>query len=166
MKKNDIKNIDIFIKNNNLDIYKVKVIYVIKNKENIDIERFLEYIYKYKFVDILYTNKVDSSIKRQVNNLNNEYGTSIEVIDKKNVSKYDIYILEDVYKKDLEGYILNKKRLVIELNNSTDDLFNEYNKCYDKNSIKLKNINELEKYNKTSIGYAIYMEKRHLTNSV
>lgn len=166
MLENDLKNIKDYISKNNLEINRLKILYMLKNRENFDAERFLTYISSYKFVDILYMNKIDSNIRKIVNNLNNEYGTSIEVMDKKNISKYDIYVLVDFDKENLIRYILNKKRLVIGLNNPEDDLFNEYNKKYDKNMNKLSNINNIEKFSKTNIGYAIYASETYLTNSV
>ena len=168
IKYNVFRNIDLFIKNNNLDINKLKILLIVDNISNLDYNKIIEYIQKYKFIDILCIRDVLIDTKDKISNINNEYGTSIEIINRVNILNYDIYINIDVNKKYfLEHYIVNKKSKYIDINDSTTDEYNSlyinFNEYVEKNNFNI--LVDIYRYNMLDIGY-VCQKYKDLTNSI
>ena len=158
--KNDIKNIDKYIIDEKINIQKLRILLIIKNALKFDFDRLFRYLDKYKFVDILKVGDFDKDFFKKINNINKEYGTSVEIKDtkfknKNAIYKYNIYINFDCDEKLLNsGYLLNKKSLYLDMQNSETDRFNVYKKVYDKykDSYSTKYI-DINDFNVLDIGY-------------
>lgn len=157
IKTNDIKNIEKYIAEKKLDIKKLKILWIIKNLSSIDIEKLIEYIKKYKFVDILNVGHNFASVAQKIKAINTEYGSSIEIINKKNIFEFNIYISFDVDKNYLKNnYIINSKSMYIDMNDSTTDCFNTNYLMYKKYQGPDYMINDLlniTRFNLLDIGY-------------
>lgn len=164
LKINDMKYIEKFIANNKLNIDKIKILLVIDKLENYDSKQVLKYISTFKFVDILRTNNISkfelNTLKNNIEKINNEYGTTIDIIKKRNIQKYNIYLIYSKLDKYefLQNYILSSKSLYIDMTNIDYDYLNENNIIYKKyeNEILtlLKRLNiDAEKFVKAKLGY-------------
>ena len=158
--KNDIKNIDKYIIDEKINIQKLRILLIIKNALKFDFDRLFRYLDKYKFVDILKVGDFDKDFFKKINNINKEYGTSVEIKDtkfknKNAIYKYNRYINFDCDENLLNsGYLLNKKSLYLDMQNSETDRFNVYKKVYDKykDSYSTKYI-DINDFNVLDIGY-------------
>lgn len=168
IKENVFKNIDLFITKNDINKNKLRILLILDNIFNLDYNKIIECIQKYKFLDILCVNNNLVEIQKNIRNINNEYGTSIEIINRFNILNYDIYININVDKGYFfEHYIVNKKSRYIDLNDSSTD---EYNICYInyEQYINQKNFNisvDSDRYSMLDIGY-MYKKYKDLTNSI
>lgn len=164
LKKKDMLYIDKYMKLSKKSIDKLKILVVIDKIEDYDQSKILEYISNYKFVDILVTNnitKIDTKrIEKYVSKINNEYGTTIDVLKKRNVQKYDVYLIYSNIKKQefFQKYIIGNKSLYINMTDIDYDILSkEYDsyKRYEPEIITLFNRLDLniENFSKVKLGF-------------
>ncbi len=149
IKKNSIKYLQSY-KNES------KILCIISEK--LDIAILLEIIQKFKVVDFLYIEKLDTDFIKNINNINMEYGSTISFIKLNDLTMYDIYVIFN--NVDLNGYILNRKSKHIDLTCSDNDIYSKEYKIYNKYSNEIVN---KENYSKTRLGKLIC---KYLTDSV
>lgn len=167
--KNELKNkdmmyIDKYIKDKNITIEKLKILVVIDNFEDYDKKKFLEYISKYKYVDILVTNNISQfdfkKLEKDIILLNNEYGTTTEIIKKRNVQKYDVYLVySNIPRFELsQRYILGRNSLYINLTDIDYDILSDEVLTYERFEPEITtlfnrlNLN-LENFSKSKVGF-------------
>ncbi len=127
MVKNDIQYINNYIDENEVNKNKLKILMILNDISDYNQEKLLEYISKYKFVDILKMDgisKIDhTSLRNKIDSINKEFGTSIEIISKKNIQHYDVYAMySKISKLDfITKYILKKESKYIDINNPDED---------------------------------------------
>lgn len=166
---NDVKYIDDYISEKNIDIAKLKILVLIGNIEDLNITQIEKYIQNYKFVDIILLNSVSKHLVNKVNNiitkLNNDYGTTIEVIQKRNLTSYSIYLnYSNISKQDIiSSYILSPYSKFINMYDADEDYENINNKSYYNYCDMLEplflrlNI-DIEKFSKNRLGALIVNE--------
>lgn len=139
LKQRDFRYIERYIYQNNIDKNKFKILIALNDINDLDIEKIKTYIEKYKFIDILKMKDVCKTQYKKmlkiIDDINNEYGTSIEIIQKRNIQNYDFYIL---YSKNLKHffkahYILNKNSYLLDITDIDDDVLSKEYKLYEKN---------------------------------
>lgn len=161
--ENDINYIEDFVKEKNIKPNKLKLLIVLNSIIDYNNEKIIEYISKYKFLDILITNKVskndNAKIVDQVNQINNEYGTTIEVIQKRNLTDYNIYLsYSDISADDFKSYYtLKKNSKYINFKDSDDDVNSKQYVEYEKNKYYIETIfnrmkMRMENFSKNKLG--------------
>lgn len=170
---NNLKDIDMqyvsrYILENRIDINKFKILIILDKLKDFDLEKFKEYIINYKFIDVLKTSNFTKSeynkLSKIIENINEEYGSSIEIIQKRNIQNYDFYILYsgNIKNKFKSHYILNKKAYILDLTDIDDDILSQEFKSYEKNKPYLEtmfnrlNMN-IESFRKVDLGF-LYMK--------
>ncbi|MCX8074754.1 MAG: hypothetical protein N2749_04110 [Clostridia bacterium] len=165
IKNHDIKIIDKYIDEENIKAEKVKVLWMIRSQNNFDSVRLLQYIEKFKYVDILKVGIKDKMIDKRVNDINKEYGTIVDIIDKKKLIDYNVYVNFDLNKDNIGKYIINKKSKFIDFT-SVDDEFDENYIAYKNNEFKIYeySIININRFNKLDIGFCL--KDNILTDSI
>lgn len=164
LKDNDLLYIEKYITDNKKDINKLKILVVFDSIKDYDENKIVEYISKYKFVDILRTNNINKfdlkKLEKSTQKINNEYGTTIDIIKRRNIQKYDVYLiysnLDRIEFK--QKYILSSKSLYINMYDiDSDVLSKEYliYKRYEPEIITLLNRINVNKNNfsKVKLGF-------------
>ena len=163
LKQRDIKYIERYISTNKIDKNKFKLLVVLNDLIDLDVNKIKEYIEKYKFVDILKMKDVSKiQYKKMLNiieEINKEYGASIDIIQKRNIQNYNFYIL---YSKGLKEffkthYILDNKAYVLDITDVDDDILSKEYKLYEKNKGYIKTLFDRmclsnENFSKTDLG--------------
>lgn len=138
LKNNDMKYIAKYISDNKKDLSRLKILVILDNIKDYDEKKLLEYISNYKVIDILKTkniNKYDySKLLKNVESINNEYGTTIDIIQKRNIQKYDVYLVySNLDKIEIsQKYILSNKSLYINMQDIEFDVLSEEYICYER----------------------------------
>lgn len=164
LKVNDKIYMDKYIRDNKIDLCKLKILIVLDHIKDYDEKKLLEYISKYKFIDILKTkniNKYDSAkLQGFIQKINNEYGTTIDLIERRNIQKYNIYLLYSKIDRDsfIQKYILNSKSLYLDLNDVDMDVMSDEYICYKRYEPEILTIlNRLEinknNFSKVKLGF-------------
>lgn len=164
LKRKDLVYMGKYINDNKIDLCKLKILIIINDLRDFDENKLLEYISKYKFVDVLKTkniNKYDSSkLQKFIKNINNEYGTTIELIGKRNIQKYNIYLMYSKMDRNIfiQQYILNSKSLYLDMNDIDMDIMSEEYICYKRYEPEILTIlNRLEinrnNFSKVKLGF-------------
>ena len=164
IERKDVVYMDKYINDNKIDLCKLKILIIINELRDFDENKLLEYISKYKFVDVLKTkniNKYDSSkLQKFIKNINNEYGTTIELIGKRNIQKYNIYLMYSKMDRNIfiQQYILNSKSLYLDMNDIDMDIMSEEYICYKRYEPEILTIlNRLEinrnNFSKVKLGF-------------
>lgn len=164
LKVNDKIYMDKYIRDNKIDLCKLKILIVLDHIKDYDEKKLLEYISKYKFIDILKTkniNKYDSAkLQGFIKKINNEYGTTIDLIGRRNIQKYNIYLLYSKIDRDsfIQKYILNSKSLYLDLNDVDMDVMSDEYICYKRYEPEILTIlNRLEinknNFSKVKLGF-------------
>ncbi len=141
---NDLKNHDsIYLKNyilnNKIDKSKFRILVVVDDIKDFEKEKLKEYLEEYKFVDILRMSNISKGdykrLSKEVNDINNEYGSSMEIIQKRNIQNYDFYIIYSQNRKKylISHYVLNKKAYILDITDVDDDVYSKEYKLYEKN---------------------------------
>lgn len=131
MKEHDIIYVDEYIDKEKIRLNKLKILFVIDNINDYDDNKIREYISKFKFVDVLKCNNLSKSdnkkLNQRINDINNEYGTTIEIIQKRNISMYHVYVVfSKISKLDfIEKYILRKRSMYIDLKDPDEDVLSD-----------------------------------------
>ena len=176
LKVNDKIYMDKYIRDNKIDLCKLKILIVLDHIKDYDEKKLLEYISKYKFIDILKTkniNKYDSAkLQGFIQKINNEYGTTIDLIGRRNIQKYNIYLLYSKIDRDsfIQKYILNSKSLYLDLNDVDMDVMSDEYICYKRYEPEILTIlNRLEinknNFSKVKLGFLFkwYILKMYYT---
>ncbi|MDD3304418.1 MAG: hypothetical protein PHP54_05835 [Clostridia bacterium] len=139
MKEHVIKYIDDYVENFNISLNKLRILLILNDSKDFSKEKITEYILKYKFVDVLKMNGISKleyqKLSSMINELNEEFGSTIDIIQKRNIQEYHIYLMcSRVVKNDFYShYIVKKDSKYIDLNNEDEDIDNnnmkQYNKC-------------------------------------
>ena len=164
----DIMYISRYIMEKKINLNKFKLLLVLDNIQDFDKSRLVKYIDKYKFVDILRTsniNKLDyKKIVGIVNDVNYEFGSSIEIIQKRNIQEYDFCILlsSNIKESFKSHYIIDKEAYILDITDVDSDVLSKEYKSYQKNKGYIEtifnrvNLN-MENFLKTDIGI-IYLD--------
>ncbi len=149
------------------DINKFKLLIVINYIANFDYDRLIKYIEKYKFVDILRMQNISKveykKLNSTVNKINEEYGSSVEIIQKRNIQEYDFCVILSSNIKEYfkSHYILRNDTYILDITDVDSDVLSKEYKAYQKNQKYIQtmfnrmNLN-LENFLKTDIG-SIYL---------
>lgn len=148
MKQNINKYIKEYSSKKNLKEQELKVLLLVKEENNIDYNLVVKLIKKYKEVNILLAQKSLSLVTNKLKNINDEYGTTVDVSNKnaKKLKEYDVYIFIDRRSTEFSNYRIAKKACNIELTTKESDKYNsnyiELEKKvkegnYDKKTIKM-----------------------------
>lgn len=136
LKINDVKYINEYIKTRNKEIDKLRLLIVIDNINDFDEEKFKEYISKYKFIDILKTKNINrydyKKLLSYVQKTNTEYGTTIEIKQKRNLQNYDVLLIySKLNKLDFcEKYIISSDSLYLDFTDIDSDIYNDWYLVY------------------------------------
>ena len=136
LKINDVKYINEYIKTRNKEIDKLRLLIVIDNINDFDEEKFKEYISKYKFIDILKTKNINrydyKKLLSYVQRTNTEYGTTIEIKQKRNLQNYDVLLIYSKLKKlnFCEKYIVSRDSLYLDFTDIDSDIYNDWYLVY------------------------------------
>ena len=166
MYENDIKHIDEYIKKAKINENKLKILLILNEYSDYTEEKIKEYISKYKFVDILKMPNISKveykKILDSIEKINEEYGSTIDIITKKNIQEYQIYIMYSNVDKDyfFSHYILRKKSNYIEMKNVDFDKYNEGINEFEKNESYILTLAtrlglDIKRYSKNKVGNAI-----------
>ena len=119
----------------------------------------LKYVERFKYIDIVIVDtNCKNNISKLINKINNEYGTTIKIINDYNLTKYNICVINT--KVNINLYNLNKYVYKLNLINSDNDIYSLENKIYNKYKDKLLN---KEEFSSNKIGQVFL---KYLTNSV
>ena len=103
----------------------------IDNLLDFDLDKLREYVEKYKFVDILRMKNISKSDMKKLNklveNVNQEFGSSIKIIQKRKL-------------KFISYYALNDKASILDITNLDDDNMSKEYIAYKKNKMYIKTI--------------------------
>lgn len=136
LKENDHKHIKEYLKTRSKEIDKLKLLMVIDNISDFNKEKFIEYISKYKFVDILKTKNINGYDYRKllnyIQNINKEYGTAVEIKQKRNLQNYDVLLIySKINKVDFcEKYIVSNESLYLDFTDIDSDIYNDWYLVY------------------------------------
>ncbi len=141
MNINVFKYIDEYSIKNNIDIQDIKMLCVYRDVNNIDLNLITEAIRNYKKVNIYLKNNATREIINDIDNINNNEGTVIEIIkyNKKAFVDYDVIYYADDYRLNYPRMRLNKRTCVVDLEDALNDKFNAniifFNKIENKRDI-------------------------------
>lgn len=157
------KYLNKYILDNCIEKGKVKILYIIDELNNDIYSSVLENINKFKYIDLTFLGDYNSleytKIIKKIELINNELGSSIEVIKPRYDMDYNVYY--NFTNIDFKNkYMLNNISLYVECLQTEKDEFNKYNIAFKNNSYVLKVIlNKLgcniQNYNITKIGNLI-----------
>lgn len=170
MYNNDSKHIETYINESNINKNKLKILLIFNDIADYNEDKVREYISNYKFVDILKMpniNKHDcKKISENIEKINKEYGSTIEIIGKRNIQEYNIYIMYSKVDEQYfySHYILRKRFKYIDMNNEEKDTYDENIIEYEKNKSFISTLTErlnidIESYNKNKIGKIMLNKK-------
>ena len=146
LKTLDISYIERYMTVKKINPDRFKLLVAIDDILDFDIEKFLEYVLKYKCVDILKMqdiNKYDyKKLAKVVENINNEYGSSVQIIQKRNLQNYDFCILYTENQKEYfkSHYVLKREAYILDITNVDDDILSKEYKIYEKNKSYIETI--------------------------
>lgn len=163
MLKHDTIYIDTILNKKNIKINKASVLITINNIKDFKVEKVIEYIKKYKYVDVLRLNGISKRehkvLLEKINDINDEYGTTIEIIQRRNISEYDVYVFYSNIEMEQfkDHYILNKDLNILDTKNEEQDTLSLPYRTYKKNKYELEalfnRINcDMERFSKNKLG--------------
>lgn len=168
--KHDTIYIDNMLEKSNIVQSKANILIVINNIEDLEEQKIIEYIKKYKYVDILRLDGISKisyrGLLKRLDIINDEYGTTIEIIQRRNICEYDVYIIYSNI--DLEEfknhYILNSRAKILNIKNEEEDTLNLAYRIYNKNKYNLEalfnRINyDINRFSKIKLGNLYKIEK-------
>lgn len=146
LKTLDISYIERYMTVKKINPDRFKLLVAIDDILDFDFEKFLEYVLKYKCVDILKMqdiNKYDyKKLAKVVENINNEYGSSVQIIQKRNLQNYDFCIIYTENQKEYfkSHYVLKREAYILDITNVDDDILSKEYKIYEKNKSYIETI--------------------------
>lgn len=168
--KHDTIYIDNMLEKSNIANSKANVLIVINNINDIKEEKIIEYIKKYKYVDILRLDGISKTsyknLLKKIDMINDEYGTTIEIIQRRNVCEYDVYaIYSNINLEDFKNhYILSSNARILNTKNEEEDTLSLSYRVYNKNKYDLEalfnRINyDMNRFSKIKLGNLYKLEK-------
>lgn len=168
--KHDTIYIDNMLEKSNIANSKANVLIVINNINDIKEEKIIEYIKKYKYVDILRLDGISKTsyknLLKKIDMINDEYGTTIEIIQRRNVCEYDVYaIYSNINLEDFKNhYILSSNARILNTKNEEEDTLSLSYRIYNKNKYDLEalfnRINyDMNRFSKIKLGNLYKLEK-------
>ena len=159
----DMKYISEYLIKNNISIDKANLLVLLGYINSIVEEKIVEYITNYKFLDIFVEDCISdfeySKIKNFIEKINNEYGTTIDIVKGNDLKDYNVCIsfLDKSKFEIISKYVFSRNFKYIDINNEEFDYLDKNVATYIKyeNEIKIWfdkmdiNVNE---FNKNSIG--------------
>lgn len=175
MDVNDIKYINEYIKNSNINPNKLKILVALNNISDYSNSKMIEYISNYKYVDILKMPGIDKvrykNLSDCIEKINNEYGSTIEITQKRNIQEYNIYLMYSNVNQDefKTHYILRKKSKVINMHDEEQDKLNANIKAFEKNKEYIETLFnridlDIKNYSKNKLG-ALMLEEDALLDT-
>lgn len=145
MLNNDKKYIIDYMKKNNIEPFDIKVLVILDEIKDYNEKKIIEYIENYKVVDIFLSNENTkySKLLQKIEDINNEYGSSIKIINKRNVEDYNVYISYSTrfLKEDfISYYITCRSGIYIDINNFDEDIYSYEFYTYKKYEENIKDI--------------------------
>ena len=131
--KNDYIYINEYIKEKELKKRDIKVLVIIDKISNIEKQKIKELIEKYKVVDI-YSTRQNENLDRFVDELNNNLGTTIQILDKIELKYYNILL---VFSQEYIN-IKHNSSFVLDYNNSNLDVKSNTYLVYINNKEKIE----------------------------
>lgn len=173
MSINDIKYINEYVKKENINPNKLKILVAIDDITDYSNNKMIEYISNYKYVDILKMSGIDKirykNLSENIDKINNEFGSTIEITQKRNIQEYDVCLMySKVNHEDFKShYILRNKSKVIDMHDEEQDKLNDNIKAYEKNKEYIETLFnridvDLASYSKNKLG-ALMLEEKDLT---
>ncbi|MDO4282403.1 MAG: hypothetical protein Q4D02_02100 [Clostridia bacterium] len=163
MLKRDTIYVDNILKKANINTNKASILIAINNVRDFKQEKMIEYIQKYKYVDILRLNSISKreykSLAEKIDSINDEYGTTIEIVQRRNISEYDVYVFySDIDVSQFrDHYILNRNIKILDTKNEEQDTLSLSFRNYNKNKYEIEalfnRINcDLKRFSKNKLG--------------
>ena len=163
MLKHDTVYIDTLLDKKDVKLNKANILVVVNNIKDFKEEKIIEYIKKYKYVDILRLNGISKRehkiLLEKINNINDEYGTTIEIIQRRNISEYDVYVFYSNIELEQfkDHYILNRELNILDTKNEEQDTLSLSYRTYKKNKYELEalfnRINcDMNRFSKNKLG--------------
>lgn len=146
MNINDIKYINEYINSEKINPNKLKILIALDNIDDYSDKKMIEYISNFKYVDILKMSGIDKirykKLNEKIDKINDEYGTTIEITQKRNIQEYNVYLVYSKVNKDefKSHYILRKKSKILCMNDEEQDILNENIKAYEKNKYNIETL--------------------------
>ncbi len=131
--KNDYIYINEYINEKELKRKDIKVLVIIDKISNIEKQKIKELIEKYKVVDI-YSTRQNENLDRFVDELNNNLGTTIQILDKIELKYYNILL---VFSQEYIN-IKHNSSFVLDYNNSNLDVKSNTYLVYINNKEKIE----------------------------
>ena len=164
MLEHDEKYIVKYISDVKKDKSKLKILLVLDNINDFNYDKIIEYISEYKFKKKKKTNNISKTdykkLSNRVDKINNEYGTTIDIIQQRNITDYHIYLMySNINKKDFTShFILNKDGIYVDMLDVDSDIYNEnyqkYKKYKDDIKIFCNRMNiKTEEFSKLKLAY-------------
>lgn len=163
MLKHDTVYIDTLLDKKDVKLNKANILVVVNNIKDFKEEKIIEYIKKYKYVDTLRLNGISKRehkiLLEKINNINDEYGTTIEIIQRRNISEYDVYVFYSNIELEQfkDHYILNRELNILDTKNEEQDTLSLSYRTYKKNKYELEalfnRINcDMNRFSKNKLG--------------
>lgn len=163
LKEIDISYIERYMNTRKITKEKFKLLVVIDDILDFDVDKFLEYVKRYKCVDILRMPNVSKfehkKLLKLVENINNEYGSSVQILQRRNLQYYDFCMLYSSNEKEYfkSHYILKNNAYVLDITNIDDDVHSKEYKIYEKNKSYINTIfdrmkKDVKDYYKVDLG--------------
>ena len=146
LKTLDISYIERYMTVKKINPDRFKLLVAIDDILDFDFEKFLEYVLKYKCVDILKMQDINKyyykKLAKVVENINNEYGSSVQIIQKRNLQNYDFCIIYTENQKEYfkSHYVLKREAYILDITNVDDDILSKEYKIYEKNKSYIETI--------------------------
>ena len=108
-------------------------------------------------------------LSKEVNDINNEYGSSMEIIQKRNIQDYNVCLMySNIDKSEFTShYILGKNSKYLDINNEEEDIYNENNRVFERNRYDIETLFKriqvnMNHFSKNKIG-ALLLEEKNIT---
>lgn len=163
MNTNIFKHIDEYLnKKEKLKSHELKVLIVVTNSKNLNINLISNLIKEYKCVNIYLKEKTSEYILKRIKQINKTEGTTIEILknERKSFAEYDVVYFIDDFRGNYPRFRFNKNAKIIDLVDTEQDKYNSniiyINELLNEQNINIENIQELKtKYNYLELAQAI-----------
>ena len=105
----------------------------------------------------------------KIDEINEEYGTTIEIIQKRNIQDYNVCLMySNIDKSEFTShYILGKNSKYLDINNEEEDIYNENNRVFERNRYDIETLFKriqvnMNHFSKNKIG-ALLLEEKNIT---
>lgn len=151
MDNNIFKYIDDYIKDNEkLRAHELKVLLVITNITNLNINLLVNLIKEYKCVNLYLKEQPTEYLLKRIKQINKDEGTTIEILKKerKSLNEFNIIYFIDDFKQNYPRLRINKNTKVIDLETVQNDVYNSnimyLNELMNKQNTDVDNIEKVK----------------------